>query len=444
MKIAKPKNLSELMPLLADNPELWQMVAEQKPVDEQGRYLHWDKFRRVYPKNSELRWLGTKLSRNKLFNEIHLGEYKFSFCVPEKLQSLLHYVDQNAGSANASTPFIHLTHRDQSQFLIQSLMMEEAITSAQLEGASTTRKVAKEMLETARPPKTKDEMMILNNYRLMQETIKCKNQDLSIDLILHLHRIATENAIENKAKSGEFRQDDDIFIADYDGNKVNQPPEFPQLAQLMADFCQFANQNHAGEQNLFIHPVIKAIILHFLIGYIHPFGDGNGRTARAIFYWFMLKNGYWLFEYISISRLLKAAPVKYAKAYIYTETDELDMTYFLIYQAEIIKRAILELESYVLSKQHRLQQFTASIANFIVQSPQKLNSRQIQILEKAVREVGYIFTVKEISNEYGITENTARKDLNSLAEMNLLGQLKIGQTVGYISPNDLLARLASI
>ena len=58
----------------------------------------------------------------------------------------------------------------------------------------------------------------------------------------------------------------------------------------------------------------------------------------------MLKSGYWLFEYISISRLLKNAPAKYTRAYLYVENDDLDLTYFLYHQAEIIKRAIGELD----------------------------------------------------------------------------------------------------
>lgn len=441
MKVSKPKPFADLMAMLSLEPDKWEIIAKQKPVDEKGRYLHWDKFKRIYTTDSELKWLGTKISRSSLLHHIKIGQFSFSFCTPERLQFLLHYIDKNAGGFVGANNLVGLNHRDQNHFLIKSLIMEEAISSAQLEGAATTRKVAKEMLETARKPKTKDEVMILNNYFLMQKVVALKDEALSVEMILKLHRLATNDAIENNAISGEFRKDNDIFIADYFGETIHQLPEHTEINQLMADFCEFANADHSGESGLFIHPVIKAMILHFLIGYIHPFGDGNGRTARAIFYWFMLKNKYWLFEYISISRLLKAAPIKYAKSYLYTETDDLDMTYFLFYQADIIKRAIIDLEKYVVQKQKRMKEFTGVISNFITYSEIKLNSRQIQILEKAVRETGYIFTAKEISNEFGISENTARKDLNVLVKLNLFGQLKTGLTMGYISPNDLLDRL---
>ncbi|QPB42677.1 Fic family protein [Rodentibacter haemolyticus] len=440
MKISKPKPMLQLLEkiqeLLKSN-----LFNQFKALDDQGRYLHWDKFKRIHTKNTELAWLATKMSRQSLMNRIKIGDIDFSYCVPTSLQSFLHYIDKNSAGNMGASNLTGVSKPEQQQFLIKSLIMEEAITSAQLEGAVTTRKAAKEMLETARKPKTKDEIMIVNNYYLMREAIKLKNEPLSIEMILKLHQIATNNAIENNAIAGAFRQDDEIYIADYDGNILHRPPAFTKLVELMQAFCDFANTDHNIEKNQFIHPVVKAIILHFLIGFIHPFGDGNGRTARALFYWFMLKNGYWLFEYISISRLLKEAPVKYARAYLYSETDELDMTYFIYYQAEIIKRAINDLNSYVLDKQARFKEFLTLISSYTTKVTPKLNNRQIGILQKAVKENGYIFTAKEISNEYGISENTARKDLNTLLKLNLLGQFKIGQTMGYISPNDLIERL---
>ena len=72
---------------------------------------------------------------------------------------------------------------------------------------------------------------------------------------------------------------------------------------------------------VFIHPIVKGIIIHFLIAFIHPFVDGNGRTASAIFYWYMLRKGYWLTEYLSISRIISRSKRQYEKAYLYTECD---------------------------------------------------------------------------------------------------------------------------
>lgn len=442
MKLPKPP---AFLDLLANTPlsEVYPYTAmpEFKATDEKGRYLDWDKFRRIHPKESEKKWLAVKLNRQSLRNNLSLKHFNFAYCVPDSLQALLHFVDKTAGGNIGANSQTGLSRDEQDRFLLKSLIMEEAITSAQLEGAATTRKVAKEMLETARKPRTQDEMMIFNNYLLMKEAIKRKDEQLSIEMILDLHQTATLNAIENSAIAGEFRKDNEIFIADMDGNSLYQPPPYQDLEELMIAFCDFANADHSGEQGQFIHPVIKAMILHFLIGFIHPFGDGNGRTARALFYWYMLKSGYWLFEYISISRLLKEAPKQYAMAYIHTETDELDMTYFFYYQIGIIKRAITDLEYYISEKQKHFSAFLGEIAKLTAHSAITFNDRQIQILQKAVKNTGIIFTVKEISNQFSIAENTARADLKMLADLNLLGQLKSGNALAYIAPNDLLSRL---
>ena len=87
------------------------------------------------------------------------------------------------------------------------------------------------------------------------------------------------------------------------------------------------------------HHHIRAIILHFWLAYGHPFVDGNGRTARALFYWAMLHEGYWLFEFISISNILRKAPAQYGLSFLYSETDDNDLTYFIVAQTKVIRRA---------------------------------------------------------------------------------------------------------
>ncbi|MBN6071293.1 Fic family protein [Aggregatibacter actinomycetemcomitans] len=440
MKLPKPPQVPQLLEQFS-SIDIFPYLHQFKATDEKGRYLDWDKFKRVNPKQSEIKWLATKLNRKALQKHFSIDEINFLFCVPESLQALLHFVDKASGGIH-SMRFAGLSKNEQDRFLLKSLVMEEAITSAQLEGAVTTRKIAKEMLETARKPRTKDEIMIVNNYQLMKEVIAAQNQPLSVEMILHLHQIATENAIDNNAIPGKYRMDDEIYIADFDGNTIYQPPGYKQLPSLMEAACQFANLKHDGENGkLFLHPIIKAVMLHFLIGYIHPFGDGNGRTARALFYWYMLKSGYSLFEYISISRLLKEAPKQYAMSYINTETDELDLTYFLYYQLNIIKRAMNDLESYIATKQQNFTHFISDIQQFMVNKKVKLNDRQIQILQKAVKEKGYLFTAKEISTEYGVAESTARNDLKILYDLTLLTSFKSGNAMIYVAPNNLLQQL---
>jgi len=270
----------------------------------------------------------------------------------------------------------------------------------------------------------------------MQEVKRIKEEDLSIDMILDLHQIATKDTGENSNIAGELRQKDSIVVSDGEGNILHQPPSFKDLQSRLQNFCDFANEEHLGADNtLFIHPIIKAIILHFMIGYEHPFADGNGRTARAIFYWFMLKNGFDYFEYISISKLLKKAPKQYGLSYLYSEIDDNDLSYFIYYQVDIILRSIDALVAYLELKSKEFKEITKLLDASKV--GRTLNFVQKDIVKKSIKEAGRIFIVKEIATDYDISENTARSYLKKLVEHKILIAYKEGRSVGYIAPSNL-------
>jgi len=131
-----------------------------------------------------------------------------------------------------------------------------------------------------------------------------------------------------------------------DGEILHTPPA-ETLPARVAAMCDFANGGHDGP---FIPPAIRAILVHFWLAYDHPFVDGNGRTARALFYWSMLRQGYWLTEFISISRVLNKARAQYARAFLYTETDNNDATYFILHQLRVVRRAIDDVFDYLRRK----------------------------------------------------------------------------------------------
>ena len=406
-----------------------------KEVDEKGRYLYWDQFRYRVKENddSKIAWYATKIARVHGRKILHLNDKKdeyFSFSTPDSLSAKLYKI------INLSREGIVPKNSIKQQYLIPSLLMEEAISSSQLEGASTTRRVAKDMLVSKRKPKSEDEQMIINNYLLMKKVKELKNEELSIDMILELHSIATQYTTHNGVIAGEFRDNNEIYIADGDDNVIYQPPCHSEIEKRVHQLCMFANSEHSGENNTaFINPVIKAIILHFMIGYIHPFSDGNGRTARALFYWFMLKNNFDYFEYISISKLLKVAPKKYSFSYLYSEIDDNDLNYFIYYQVDVILRAIDELIEHLKEKSEDFREILVMLDNTTIGN--KLNFIQKDIVKKAIKNPGRIFTSNEIVVDYNISANSARKYLNSLVKYKILASYKDGKAVHYIAPANI-------
>ena len=96
MKVSKPKPLAELLATEL-TPENISLIGQYKAINEKGRYLHWDKFKRIYTKNTELAWMATKLSRGALFNHLTIGQYHFNYSASTSLLALLHFIDKTAG-----------------------------------------------------------------------------------------------------------------------------------------------------------------------------------------------------------------------------------------------------------------------------------------------------------------------------------------------------------
>ena len=84
-----------------------------------------------------------------------------------------------------------------------------------------------------------------------------------------------------------------------------------------------------------------------MLAWIHPFTDGNGRTARSLVYWYMLKKDYWMTEFLSISRVIYKNKKRYERTFLYTEADGMDMTYFILHNLKVMKKAYEELKTYL-------------------------------------------------------------------------------------------------
>lgn len=323
--------------------------------------------------------------------------------------------------------------------------MEESITSSQLEGASTSRRQAKELLKTGRAPRDHSERMIMNNHRAMKFIRENRTERLTPALIFELHRILTENTLEtgDADKAGSFRDADDdicVFSREDDSLPLHIPPKAAELPGRLQRLCDFANAENSPDEQGFIPTVIRAITLHFMIGFDHRFVDGNGRTARALFYWMMARERYWLMEYVSISRVLKKAPEKYMQAYLHTETDGNDLTYFLLHRLSVIKEPINDLHLYLEQRSHRVKETASLLKSSELQG--QLNHRQLALLQHALRNPGMEYTVKSHQGSHGIAQQTARTDLLALSDQHqLLRKLKVGKADVFIVPADLENRL---
>jgi Fic family protein len=404
-------------------------------------YLHWDKLRRyAKPKDysSEEWWLALKLQRIGILKPIPLKDQfgrPFQFCIPDLVMESLHQIDVGAGgSLGLREPIINPQTRN--QYLVRSLM-EEAITSSQLEGAVTTREEAKEMIRSGRSPRTVDEQMILNNYATMQRITELRNEALTPELVLKLHRLVTDKTLDKPDAAGRYRHEDEkILVIDNYGEVFHSPPPAAEVEGTMKLMCEFAN---GKSPDYFVPPVLRAIILHFWLAYDHPFVDGNGRTARALFYWAMLKEGCWLFEFISISSILRRAPVKYARSFLYTETDANDLTYFIVAQTTVIQKAIQDLHLYIDRKTAEVQELESHL-----RALDSFNYRQVNLIRHALKHPNQSYTIQSHKTSNNVAYQTARTDLLDLHLRKVLEQRKRGHQMIFSVPQDLAGRLRTM
>jgi Fic family protein len=366
----------------------------------------------------------------------------FTFNEPDSVRRNERWIDSYA-SGQILMPEIGDSLTDKTakeRYLIKNLI-EEAYTSSRLEGAVTTRQAAKDMIRDGRKPRNRSERMVFNNYQAMQFIQAHHSEPLSPDFVLELHRIVTEGTLDNPEMAGRLRTTDDVKVYDGDEDIVHDPPDAAELPGRIALLCDFANRNYDDpDAGQFIHPAVQAAILHFMLGYDHPFVDGNGRTARALFYWLMIRRGYWLTEFVSISRIFLQAPARYARAYLLTETDSDDLTYFIDHHLHVARRAFEALGSYLREKQKELSEFARRAA--VSPYANRLNRRQLALLQRAVERPGMLITINGHRNENAVSYLTARKDLLTLTEDGLLLRLGRGPNTTFVVPEDISARLS--
>jgi len=323
---------------------------------------------------------------------------------------------------------------------IKSALEEEAITSSQLEGAVTSRRVAKEMLRNGRQPRTLSERMIFNNFAAMQRVRELRDQALTPELVCEIHRIVTDGTLDNPDDAGRLQSPDEPRVKVVhipDDEVVHEPPPAEELPGRLDRLCRFVNGVDGGP---YLPGVLRALTVHFITSYDHYFVDGNGRTARALFYWSMLHQGYWLAEFLTISTILRKAPVQYAQSFIDTEDDDGDLTYFYMYHLKVLHQAIDGLRDYIARTLAEQQDIRARLDPAMGE----FNLRQLAVLSDANQEPSRRFTAAELAHRFSVTTQTARNDLDDLVGRRLMIRGKQGRQFAWHGSPDLATQLALV
>lgn len=442
-----PEDIAPVMLRYSKTPSLLSAV------DEKGRYLHWDEARhRPAPEGLTVEeyWRCLKLARKTRYQSLPFSQTNgdcFVFCQTDELQAFCHDVDREAAGHLGTSGETGSRPWQNERYLIHSLM-EEAIHSSLLEGASVTRRDARKILREQREPETTDERMVVNNYKAISRIRDLVEEPLTLEMICDLHRTLTAGTMD-KSDCGRIRSSDSdnpkFGVYDNRGNTLlYRPPAGRELPSGLRVLCDFANGKSLRNASKvgFLHPALHAIMVHFLLAYLHPFMDGNGRTARALFYWRMLKSHYWPLEYVSISEAICRAPQQYSRAFLHSETDEGDLTYFLLHQAAVIQKAMRSFRKFIDGKQEGLRRMQGILS--AASTRQRFNMRQQELLTHAAKNPDFSYTIQSHQRRQSISYQTARTDLLTLERAGLLEQVKSGKKFLFVAPADLEQKIRSL
>lgn len=423
--IELPPHVTPSSDVSLDSVELKNLISAIN-----SRYLFWSDVKYRTPSGLTELELWSKVKTIRSLTDIEIWpQNHIHFSLTNTMQRLCHEFDMNFGGSWGASKIFPDDKTTQELYLISSIM-EEAIASSQMEGAVTTREAAKEMLRKKMSPKDRSQRMILNNYNTINFIIEHSKERLTPALIMQVHGMITENALDISDAAGRLRRTDENIVVGngITGETVHTPPPAECLNEFLDRLCEFFNEENS---DIFVHPIIKAITIHFLVGYYHPFADGNGRTARALFYWYMIKSNYWLVKYLSISRIIKGSKKAYEKAFLYSESDGNDIGYFIQYNLDVLLKSFDALSRYIKRKNNekKKSEKLLHLGN--------ITKRQAQILSLCIENPDIVLVSTDIVGKFGVTPNTAKSDLRKLTEKDYLKEISLnGRTKGYIRSNN--------
>lgn len=416
----RPKQAPNLEELLDGGIPGWSSETMELARKYNDRCLHWSdlEYKDVGPDSREVLWTLMKILREGTARTVELDDLTLRYNVTETAQRILHDLDMRLSSG--LVPSSRLDEKRRLMLTVSSIM-EESIASSQLEGASTTTKAAKKMLRENTAPRNRSERMIVNNYNAMRFIKEHSGDDLSPDLIRGIHSIISHETLDDARYEGRFRDDNSIAVRDvFSGETYHDPPDFGRIPDLIQALCDFAN-----DDSVFVHPIVKGIVLHFVLAYIHPFMDGNGRVSRSLFYWYLMRNGYASVEYLSISKVMKSHRGRYDNAYLLSETDGNDITYFINFNLDVVSEATDVFLDYVKRKMEENERTLEDSRT------SGLSMRQREVLSDLMNSTEPM-DVYELAAKYMVQPSSMRRDIQRLDGLGLVKLVRVGHRNAYL------------
>ncbi len=311
----------------------------------------------------------------------------------------------------------------------KKVLILESHHSTHIEGTALSLEQAKSILEgrKVKGVSRDDEKELLNYKQAMDFISKYLGKDdpISEGIVRELHKIIVEGVRGENADPGNYRKIQNYVVNSRTREVVYTPPAPLDVPHLMREFTEWINNAED------LSPILVAGITQFQFVHIHPFIDGNGRTARLLSTLILYKTGYDFKRLFTISEYYDKDRPSYYQAIQSVRNNNMDMTAWLGYFVEGLRSQMEEIQD----KGKKIivsEKIVKALAKY------NLNLRQEKIIK-------YLFVNEQINNDQsqrlcGSIRRTATRDLASLVEKGLL--LKKGELKGaYYVLSSIVSRI---
>jgi Fic family protein len=366
--------------------------------------------------DAKLMWDRIEIMRNDSAIEIPIKDMK---------GNKLHYVhtietDNNLKSVTGlvGKNITDMLSSDVKDSILLDSLIDEAFGSSVIEGAYSTRRRAREIIKQNIPPDNKSERMILNNYRALVYAIENMDGYFSHEYIYNIWRILIEGTVEDDDVT-EIYGDDGVYVK-RNNEMVYEEPDWRLGYGMLDNLVEYANRPTG------INPIINAFILHYYFVYIHPFFDGNGRTARVLMNIYLLKNGYEFSKYFSISKVLPERREKYYSTIKDCEDGDSDITYFIDFYSNLLLEAVNDI-----GEKHRVQYSRSVVERLLEENNLFLNDRQMRTIKSSFKNTNKHLDLNDYRKRHKVTYETSRKDMACMVELGIYRRIKTGKKYVY-------------
>jgi Fic family protein len=285
-----------------------------------------------------------------------------------------------------------------------------------IEGNDLTLSQTKRILEgeevTAKPRDIQEVINYRNVVRVLDEFLT-KKMAFGSELLRRIHA-TTVYRIVSDDKAGVFRNTQVVIKEEGTGKIIFAPPSFNEVPYLLDDFFAWLNSALAKE----IHPILLAGIVHYVLVAIHPFVEGNGRTARAFATYILLKENYDIKRFFAIEEHFDHDLAAYYAAFAKVDQESpniaaRDLTAWLEYFTGVVAVELTKIKEKVrrISVDTRLKvKYGRQIA---------LSERQMRLIEFLTDQKSAV--MKDVRGVLPmVSEDTVLRDINDLVKKGII------------------------